>query len=65
MNVYDVVNADSLEVGDCALIHLDEIEVTSIYDDGDIIMVKGYSHLSGDNVTYLLAPDTEVELWKA
>jgi hypothetical protein len=63
MNVYDYVTADTLESGDQILFQNDPMEVSDIVDSGDSIMVKGYSHLTGDSVTYILTPDAEVGLW--
>lgn len=63
--VYDVVTADTIEVDDQIIHQLDPIEVSDVIDSGEAIMVKGYSHLTGDSVCYILTPDTEVELWTA
>lgn len=63
VNVYDFVNADTLEEGDQILYENDPIEVQGLIDSGDSIMVKGYSHLTGDSVIYILSPSTEVGLW--
>lgn len=63
VEVIDTVTFDQIEDFDLVLIEGDQIEVTSKIDDGDSIMVKGYSYITGDNVTYIRTPDTEVELW--
>lgn len=65
MEIYDYVPAHTLgEVEDEQIYYLDDyIEVSSVIDSTETIMVKGYSHISGDSVTYLLDPDTEVGLW--
>lgn len=65
MNVYDYVPADTVEEGDQILFENDPLEVSSVIDSGDAILVKGYSHLTGDSVTYIITPDTEVGLWTA
>jgi hypothetical protein len=65
MNIYDYVSADTIEEGDQILFENDPIEVTSKVDETDAILVKGYSHLTGDSVTYILSPDVEVGLWTA
>lgn len=63
MNVYDTIAADTIEADDQILVNGDPIEVTSVVDDGDSIMVKGYSYNSGDSVIVVLTADSEVELW--
>lgn len=65
VNVYDYVTADQLESKDQIFYKGDPVELSDITDDGDSIMVKGYSHLTGDSVTYILTADTEVGLWTA
>lgn len=63
MDIYDTITADSIEVGDQVLIENDPIEVSRVIDSGDAIMVKGYSHLTGDEANYILTPDATVGLW--
>lgn len=64
VNVYDTITADQIEVADQILVNdIDPIEVSDVVDSGDSIMVKGYSHMTGDNACYILAADTEVSLW--
>lgn len=63
MDVYDFVSADTIESGDQILYQNDPVEVSSVIDSGEAIVVKGYSHLTGDSVTYILNSDTEVGLW--
>jgi hypothetical protein len=63
VNVYDTIAADTIEADDQILVNGDPIEVTSVVDDGDSIMVKGYSYNSGDSVIVVLTADSEVELW--
>jgi len=65
MEVYDWVTADTLgdEPNEQIVFENDYIEVSRVIDSGDAIMVKGYSHITGDDVTYILTPDTEVGLW--
>jgi hypothetical protein len=65
MNVYDFTSAAFIEVGDQIQIDFDYIEVRDIVDSIDSIMVKGWSHESGDSVTYILEADREVGLWTA
>ena len=66
MTVYDTITADQIEVADQVLVNnIDPVEVTKVVDSGDSIMVKGYSHLTGDDVSYILTADTEVALWSA
>jgi hypothetical protein len=64
MNIHDFVEADTLENGDQVVINgMDYLENVSIIKEDDAVMVKGYSHISGDSVTYILNYDTEVGLW--
>ena len=65
MNIYDYVPAYSVEEGDQIAYTNDLIEVTSVVDSGESILVKGFSHVSGDTVNYILGSDTEVGLWTA
>lgn len=65
--VIDAFTADTIEVGDLIRITsipkvYDEIEVTSVDDDGEFINVKGYSNISGDSVEYPLLSDSFVAL---
>jgi len=64
VNVYDIVTADTIEVGDQILVNnIDPIEVETVIDSGEAIMVKGYSHLSGDKAEYIFTADAEIGLW--
>lgn len=66
VNVYDTVTADQIEVSDQILVNdIDPIEVSEVIDSGDSIMVKGYSHMTGDTAVYILTADAEVALWTA
>ena len=65
VDVYDYVTADTVEEGDQIIHNNDPIEVRSKVDSGDAILLKGYSHLTGDSVTYILTPFQEVGLWTA
>jgi len=65
--IIDTFDADTIEVGDLIRITsipmvYDEIEVTSVDDNGEFINVKGYSNISGDSVEYSLASDSFVAL---
>lgn len=63
VDIYDYVSADAVEEGDQIAHSNDLIEVTTKIDSGDSILIKGFSHVSGDNVDYIVTPDTEVGLW--
>lgn len=65
VTVYDVIQAHQIEEGDQILYSNDPVEVSEKMDETDTIMVRGYSHLTGETVTYFLRPDVEVELWTA
>ena len=66
MQVYDFITADQIDEGDQILVNnIDPVEVKKVIDSGDSIMVKGYSHLTGDEVDYILTADAEVGLWGA
>jgi hypothetical protein len=74
VQVYDFITADQIEgpnesngfKGDQILVNnIDPVEVASVIDSGEAIMVKGYSHATGDSVEYIFSSDTEVGLWGA
>ena len=66
MNIYDTIAADAIEVRDQIIVDGDPIEVTFVSesenDDSEII-VKGFSHETGDYVEYDLPFDYTVDLW--
>lgn len=65
MNIIDNISADTIEVGDQILVEGDPIEVTHVEesDDLDEIIVKGFSHESGDRETYSLYADDYYDVW--
>lgn len=63
MNVYDYVCVENVMPGDQILYQDDWVEVAKVVDETDTIMVSGYSHITGDSVTYMINIDTEVGLW--
>lgn len=67
MNVYDTITADQIEVGDQILVDGDPVEVNDVGEDPEAplegIRVVGYSHESGDTVTYDLWFGDHVDLW--
>ena len=65
MTVIDSIAAWQIAEGDQVIIEGDPIEVTATFDgdDPDEIIVKGYSHESGDRVTYSLYADDSFDLW--
>lgn len=65
MNIYDYVPAHTVETGDQIAYTNDLIEVKDIVDSGEAIIIKGFSHVTGDSVTYILSCDVEVGLWTA
>ena len=54
-----------MDEGDQIAYSNDLIEVKTKVDEGDTVMLRGYSHVSGDTVTYFIGADTEVGLWTA
>lgn len=66
MEIYDTIDADQIEEGDQVLVNLDDpLEVSKVIDDGESVLIRGYSHLTGDNETYILGPKETVSLWRA
>lgn len=66
MEVYDVITASQIENGDQIIINGDPIEITKEpIEEGEAVLISGYSHISGDTVIYTLPYDREVELWTA
>ena len=65
MEIYDYVPAHTLgdEPNEQISHGNDYIEVKSVIDSGEAIMVRVYSHITGDTVALILEPDTEVGLW--
>lgn len=65
VNIIDNISADTIEVGDQILIEGDPIEVTYVgeTDDIDEIIIKGFSHDSGDRETYSLYADDYFDVW--
>jgi hypothetical protein len=66
MNILYTLTADQIEVGDQILVDGDPIEVTAIEDDADdnwAVVVKGFSHDTGDRETYSLPADYTVSVW--
>lgn len=63
VNVYDYVAAATIEENDCIAHETDLIEVSLVVDETDTVMIRGYSHVSGDTVTYFIPADKEVGLW--
>lgn len=64
-NIIDQIPAYSIEVGDQILIDGDPIEVTALdsTDDVDEVIVRGYSHDTGDVETYSLFADDIYDVW--
>lgn len=66
MTVIDVVTADSIESGDT--IHFAykgtelTVDVKTFDDTGTKIVIRGYSHETGDNVTIKLHPNQRVDI---
>lgn len=67
MEIIDYVGAWSVQVNDQILIQGDPVEVKQVIetDDPDEIVVKGYSHDTGDSVEYALFADDMFEVWSA
>lgn len=65
MNIIDNISADTIEVGDQIIIEGDPIEVRDIWPSMDIdeIIVRGYSHISGDSEVYSLYADDYYDVW--
>lgn len=61
----DQITADTIEVGDQIVVDEDYIEVHTVTetDDIDEIIVTGYSHSTGDHVTYSLYADDYHVVW--
>jgi hypothetical protein len=68
VEVYDEITADQdIDEGDQLYIFStnDPIEVKESFDEGDTIMVRGYSYVTNEIRTYFLKPDERVGLWTA
>jgi hypothetical protein len=64
-DIYDYVTADTLgdEPNEQIVFQNDYIELSRVEKTDGGVIVHGYSHISGDNVFYILHPDQEVGLW--
>jgi hypothetical protein len=65
MNIIDNISADTIMVGDQILIDGDPIEVKSLGTSGDYdeVIVRGYSHETGDTAEYSLYADDFFDVW--
>lgn len=65
VNIIDNISADTIEVGDQIIVDGDHIEVREVRDSSDIdeVIVRGYSHLTGDTETYSLYADDYFDVW--
>ncbi len=65
MDIYDYVQAHTLgEVeSEQIVVNDDYLEVSSVIQERSTVVVKGYSHNTGDTATYVLNYDQEVGLW--
>lgn len=63
--ITDTVSADTLEVSDQVIIDGDMLEIKDIQTtmDPDEVIVVGYSHETGDTVSYPLFADDFYDLW--
>lgn len=63
VTIHDYVPASTVEPGDQVAYENDILEVKEVVDSGESILIRGYSHVSGDTVTYIIGADVEVGLW--
>ena len=66
MEIYDTVDADQVEPGDLIVIEGQQVEVTSVFDEdpyGETILIKGYSHSTGDIETFEVLYIDSFDLW--
>lgn len=67
LNIIDRVPAHTIETGDQIIIDGDPIEVKVVKDDPEAplegIRLIGYSHESGDTVTYDVYFDDHYDVW--
>jgi hypothetical protein len=65
MTVIDSIAAWQIAEGDQVIIESDPVEVAETFDgeDPNQIIVRGYSHESGDRVEYSLYADDKFDLW--
>jgi hypothetical protein len=60
--VIDSVMAETVEVGDFVVIEGDHVEVRTVTDE-DVITIGGYSHDTGDDVSYDVDPFDYLDIW--
>lgn len=65
INIIDNISADTIEVGDQIIIEGDLIEVTGVSetDDIDEVVIRGFSHVTGDSEVYSLFADDYYDVW--
>jgi hypothetical protein len=65
MEILDYISADTVDAGDYIMVGLDPVEVKSVLEEDDSVVITGFSYESGDTVTYILPYDKEVGIWGA
>ena len=65
IEIIDNIAAYTIEAGDQIVVDGDHIEVKAVVEteDPDEIIVRGYSHLSGDFAEYPLFADDYFDVW--
>jgi hypothetical protein len=63
MIIYDYISADQVQDGDQVYVNSDALEDVIRQDVGELVVISGYSHNTGDVESYYLKPDDIVELW--
>lgn len=67
MQTFYEVDADQIEAGDQILVYGDPVEVTTVYDDPAdplrFIVIAGFSHDTGDSVSYTVRFNESFSVW--
>lgn len=65
MNVIDTITAEQVEVGDLISILGDTVEVTSVSDDMENVIIEGNSLIEGDKVTHEVSFSAPIDIMGA
>lgn len=66
--IVDNIRADHVEAGDLVIVEGDRVEVSYVgdmEDDPDGVVIKGYSHTTGDTETFEVYFGDAFDVWTA
>ena len=63
MNLTPIPAREADDTDSQLMVEGDPLEYVSIDDNGDTIIISGYSNNTGDRCTYVVDPDSTIYLW--